>query len=445
MRSTNIRSAPLPAGAAATGSSLAWKKSPAAVLAALLVLHVLAHIDRNILIGFSPQVTQELALGNAQYGFLVGGAWVLSFGVMALFMGSLADRFSRTRVIAAGLLVWSACTAASGCARSFEQLVAARLLVASGEAALVPAAVALLAELFAERKRGAAIGIFFVGIPLGVGLSFLLAGSLGATHGWRNTFLALGAAGAVLALPLALLTEERGATRDQPRGAPFAIQLRTVFAVLRSQPRLRLVMAAFVLANLLFATLSFAQLWLVRERGMETAGIARTIGLLQIAFGTLGAVGGGWLGDRFARRHASGHAGFMALLVAVCAPLMIAYRLAPAGTPLFYTGMCAGVFLPLALYGPSNALIQGLVPPQLRATVAGCNMLLINLFAIAGGNLAIGWASDRLARAGTAAPLTTVLLATDLLALACGPLFWRIARAARREAVGLQPLAAGTP
>src|SRR6516164_8605025 len=116
-----------------------WKKRPAAVLASLLVIHVLAHIDRKI--------------SHAQYGFLVGVVWVLSFGFMALFLGSLADRFSRTRIIAAGLFIWSLCTWASGHAQSFEQMALARFFVASGEAALVPVAVSILTELFSEQKR----------------------------------------------------------------------------------------------------------------------------------------------------------------------------------------------------------------------------------------------------------------------------------------------------
>lgn len=172
-----------------------FNKSPIVALAALLFIHILAHVDRNMLLGFSSQVIADLGLSNAQYGFLVGAVWVLSFGVMAVFLGTLADRFSRTRVIAGGLLIWSACTAASGFAQNFEQMVAARFLVASGEAALVPAAVALLVELFSEKRRGTAIGLFFMGIPLGVGFSFLLAGTFGATHGWRPTFQALGVIG----------------------------------------------------------------------------------------------------------------------------------------------------------------------------------------------------------------------------------------------------------
>src|SRR5262252_10326866 len=95
-----------------------WKGSPRAVLITLLVIHVLAHVDRNMLLGFSPQITRDLAISNAQYGFLAGAVWVLSFGFMAVFLGNLADRFSRTKVIACGILIWSVCTAASGAAQN---------------------------------------------------------------------------------------------------------------------------------------------------------------------------------------------------------------------------------------------------------------------------------------------------------------------------------------
>src|SRR5262249_36534265 len=139
-----------------------WKNTPVAVLIGLLLIHVIAHVDRNMLLGFSPQITQELGLSNQQYGFLTGAVWVLSFGFMAVFMGTLGDRFSRPRVMAFGVLVWSVCTAASGFAQSFEQMVAARFLVATGEAALVPAAISLLSEVFTAQRRSTAVGVFFI-------------------------------------------------------------------------------------------------------------------------------------------------------------------------------------------------------------------------------------------------------------------------------------------
>lgn len=405
-----------------------WKDSPRAVLIAMLVIHVLAHIDRHMLIGFSPQITQDLTLSNAQYGFLTGAVWVLSFGVMAVFMGTLADRFSRTKVMAAGILVWSVCTAASGAAHSFEQMAAARFLVASGEAALVPAAVSLLAEIFSEERRGGAMGVFFMGIPLGIGLSFVLAGIFGASEGWRSTFTMLGIVGVVIALPLLLLRDDRGSQGQTERGAPFRKQVRDVLATLRSNSTVRATIAGFVLIHLVFAGLAFMQLWLVRERGFDSSHVAVQLGVLQIIFGVLGALMGGMLGDRFARRMKGGHAGFMVALVALCAPLMIAARFAPAGSALFYVGLCAGFFLPLAVYGPALALIQGLTPARMRSTVTGVTMLLINVLAVAIGNLVAGIASDRLSAAGFASPLTVVLLATDLFAVLAGVFFAMAAR-----------------
>lgn len=418
-----------------------WKKSPAAVLITLIVLHVMAQIDRNMLLGFSPQITKDLMLTNGQYGFLVGAVWVLSFGVMAVFLGSLADRFSRPRVIAAGILIWSICTAASGHAHDFEQMALARFFVATGEAALVPTAVALLVELFSEQRRGTAIGTFFIGIPVGIGLSFLLAGSLGASLGWRSTYTVLGIVGAVIALPLAFLREDRGQGREKnatpQRGEPFVAQMSAMLRVVGHNRALLLALVGFVLFHMVFAGFAFTQLWMVRERGFNAASIAKTIGALQIVVGVLGCVMGGVLSDRLARRFAGGHASFMVLLIALCAPFMIAYRFVPAGSPLFYVGMCAGFFLPLALYGPGNTLLQALVPANMRATITGFTMLLLNVFALAGGSVAAGMASDYLVKRGSTHALTIVLLATDILTLSSGLLFWLVARQVRQGRVAL--------
>jgi len=395
-----------------------WKNYPRSVLAVLLAIHVLAHIDRNMLLGFSPQITRDLALSNAQYGLLVGAVWVLSYGVMAVFMGTLADRFSRTRVMAVGMLIWSVCTAASGAAQNFEQMVAARFLVATGEAALVPAAVSLLTELFSAQRRSTAVGVFFMGIPLGVGFSFLLAGTLGVTQGWRGTFHLLGLIGVAIAVCLLWFKDRRDAHEATPRGAPFAQQVRGTLDAIRSTPAVLWTIIGFAVVNVVFAGLSFVQLWLVRERGFDAADIARQIGLLQILFGVLGSAVGGVLGDRLGNRLRGGHANVIVAMILLCVPLMVAYRFAQPGSPLFYIGMCASFFLPLALYGPALSIMHSLTPPQMRSTVTGFAMLLVNIFAIALGSAAVGAISDRMNAAGSAHALTTALLGTDLLVFA---------------------------
>jgi predicted MFS family arabinose efflux permease len=407
------------------------KRHPWLVLAALLVLHIIAHIDRNILLGFSPQVTAELALSNTQFGFLVGPVWVLSYGLMAPVLGSLADRYSRPRIMAAGIAAWSLCTAASGLTHDFGQIALARFFVASGEAALIPAALALLGDVVDERRHGTAAGVFFMGIPLGIGLAFVLAGQVGATLGWRGTFTALGLIGVVIAAPLAFVRDERS-NRPHEVGQPLVAQLRSVAAVLRANPRVVFALAGFITVQLIHAAFSFYQLWLVRERGLDPETIARQIGVLQMVCGTLGALLGGVLADPLAARLRGGHAAVLALLVAVSGPLILLHMVVEPGGVLFYLGMEATFFLPLATCGSALAIIQSELPARMRATAVGVAILGINVFAIAIGNLAAGVASDWLTRAGHGRPLTVVLIGMYAVVMASLALF---IAAARRPAV----------
>jgi len=408
------------------------KRHPWLVLATLLLLHVIAHIDRNILLGFSPHITAELALSNTQFGVLVGPVWVLSYGLMAPFLGSLADRYSRPRIMAGGIAVWSLCTAASGFAHHFGQIALARFFVASGEAALVPAALALLGDVFDERRHGTAAGVFFMGIPLGIGLAFVLAGHVGATLGWRGTFTALGLIGVVVAVPLAFVRDERS-NRAHEVGQPLFAQLRSVAAALRASPRIALALAGFITVQLIHAAFSFYQLWLVRERGLDPETIARQIGVMQMVCGTLGALLGGVLADPLAARLRGGHPAVLALLVAVGGPLILLQMFVEPGGALFYLGMAASFFLPLATCGSALAIIQSELPTSMRATAVGVTILGINVFAIALGNLAAGATSDWLTQAGHGNPLTAVLI--GMYAAVMGSLAMFVA-AARRPAVG---------
>jgi predicted MFS family arabinose efflux permease len=250
---------------------------------------------------------------------------------------------------------------------------------------------------------------------------------MGASLGWRSTYMVLGMFGAVITLPLLMLKDSRDGSAAHERGAPFGQQVRSVAAALGASRPLRQTVIGFVLIHFAFASLAFVQLWLVRERGFDGASIAKQMGSMQIVFGTLGAVLGGIASDRFSRRFLGGHATVLSIMVLVFAPLMLAYRFATPGTALFWVGMCAGFILPLAVYGPANALIQALTPVSMRSTITGAVMMLINVFAIAIGNLAVGAVSDRLAANGSTVALTTVLIATDVLVALSLWFFWRAA------------------
>lgn len=409
-----------------------WKNHPLWALLVLMGLHVLSQVDRHILVGFSPQILQDLGLDRSRFGFLVGFAWVLSFGFMGLFLGSLADRHSRTRVIVGGLVVWSAATWASAHAVDYGQMVAGRLLVASGAAALMPAALSLISELFGQRQRTLAIGLYFVGIPLGVGGALLLAGST-ANLGWRLTLEGLGLVGLLAAALLVLARDARGFRGTMATGSSFGRQLKALWAVLGQDGRLRHVTRGLVLLHLSFVSLSFSQLWLVNERGFTAAASAALTGQMLLFFGCLGGVAGSLLAVWLAPRLAGGVFGLVAGLVLICGPLALAFVLALPGSPLFHLGMAAKFFLPLAAYAAVTAHVLDLTPVTMRATMVGFVMMCMNLVALAGGSLVAGLAVDWLAAQGVAQPFTPVLLVVDTLVLCAAAFFLRAARLDSRQ------------
>lgn len=413
------------------------KRYPRLVLGVLLFINIIGYVDRSMLLGFSPQITHDLALSNTQFGVLTGAVWVLSYGVMAVVCGSLADRYSRTRIISIGMLIWSACTAASGLAGDFGHMVVARIFVASGEAALVPAGTALIADLFDERRRGTANGLFFTGIPLGIGLAYLLSGTVGAYLGWRDSFVLLGIVGVIMSVILWFVRDDArpehaartdgsarvdsgsGTTVDARPQAGVVARIQYVLRIFAGRPALVFSIAGFVCVHFAVAANYFVQLWLVRELGADPTGVARQLGLLQIAFGCLGALGGGLASDWIVRRTGATAAALPILLLVICLPLMVASRFAAAGSLWLYMGMSASFFLPFSIYGSSMSIFQGLAPMEVRSTVIGVAMMSLNIVTMALGTLFAGGLADALGRAGNATPLTWVMLCFDgLTALA---------------------------
>ncbi|MBF7731172.1 MFS transporter [Pseudomonas sp. N040] len=400
------------------------KLYPRAVLAALLLINILGYIDRALILGFSPQITGDLGLTNTQFGLLNGAIWVLSYGVMAVVCGSLADRYSRTRLISIGMLIWSVCTAASGLADNFSHMVLARFLVATGEAALVPAGTALLADLFDEKHRATANGLFFMGIPLGIGLAYLLSGTLGAGLGWRGTFFILGGVGVVIAVALWFVKDDaRDATHasrvsEMSRLSPMT-QLLSIKRALADRPVLIYAIFAFVGVQFCIAANYFVQLWLVREMAADPASIARQIGVLQIVAGIIGAACGGFLSDWIVRHTKASLAFLPIVALCLCLPLMALSRFAEMGQVLLYVGLAASFLLPFSIYGSAIGLLQQESPVHLRSSIIGLQMLSLNIIALAIGSFFAGWLSDFLAASGNPTPLRWVMLTFDgLTALA---------------------------
>ena len=398
------------------------------ILLFLLLLNILNMVDRTLITSFGTPIINDLGLSDSQFGLLTGPIFVFFYSIMGLFMGALADRVHRPRLIAAGLVLWSALTAVSGVAKSFAQIGIARLFIGVGESAMAPSAISMISDMFPKAKRGTATGIYYLGVPLGAGASFVVAGILGPMIGWRNCFLLLGGLGLILAVVLFFIRDpERGAMEE--KGGDVEQQeslisgnwrsiVSDVFRVVKSTPALAWTMLGAVFLHIPLGAGQFAIVWLERERDFGIGEISATYGLIYIVFGTAGTFLGGILSDWYQARYKGGRVRFLALLMLGVTPLLISFRFVEPSSALFYIGMAAGMFSVSSFYGPAFSTVQDLTPVRLRGVMTGLLLVASNLLGLGIGAVMTGVLSDVFSANQVFEPLTKALLSADLLSAA---------------------------
>ncbi len=418
-----------------------------AFLGFLTLLNVMNFVDRQLLGSFANFIVPDLGLTNTEFGLLTGLFFIVFYSAMGLFMGALADMVNRTRLIAAGLALWSALTALSGAARGFWTLAAPRMLIGVGESIMTPTSMSLLSDRFPASKLGFASGFYYMGVPIGVGVSLLIAGYLGPAIGWRNCFYLLGGIGLALAAVMLFIKEtprrhvvaRADATVERPS---FRQILRTLGFALRNCPALTLTIAGGITTHFILGAATYDQLWYVQERGFERAQIAQWTGWVGLVGGVLGNLFGGWGSDRFLARTGVGRPMFLFWITLVFAPFGIAYRLVDGDSIWFWIGVFVGFFQLGCFYGPTFSTVQELVPPSIRATVVAFYILMLNLIGLGIGITAGGILIDALMARGVAAPYTWTLLAFTIISLGAAPLYYWAGRRYQSDRQRLLEMAA---
>lgn len=406
----------------------------------LTLLNVMNFVDRQLLSSFANYIVPDLGLTNTQFGLLTGLVFIIFYSVMGLFMGALADTVNRTRLIAAGLALWSALTALSGAAKGFWSLAAPRMFIGVGESIMTPTSMSLLADRFPSSRLGLASGIYYMGVPIGVGVSLLIVGYLGPAIGWRNCFYVLGGLGLLLALvmlfiretPRRHLQQAQALAADVPRQS-FREIIATLLFALKASPALGLTIGGGVTLHFILGAAAFDQLWYVQERGFDRDEIARLSGWIGLLGGIAGNLFGGLGSDRFLQRTGQGRPMFLFWIMLVLAPFNLAYRLVEPDSLWFWLGIFLGYFQLGCFYGPTFSTVQELVPPQIRATVVAFYILMLNLVGMGIGITAGGITADLLTSAGVDEPYSMTLLGFTLLSLLAVPLFYLAGRRYSRD------------
>ena len=361
------------------------------VLALLLLAYIFNFLDRQILGILAGPIIADLKLTDAEFGAIGGIAFALLYSILGVPLAMLADRTSRSRVIAGAVAVWSAFTAMCGMATSFGQLFLFRLGVGVGEAGGVAPAYALIADYFPPRRRARALAIFSLGIPLGLASGTLIGAYLAAWVSWRAAFLVMGVAGLILA-PIMLIF-----VRDLPRpksAAGEGLPLSAVFPIIARKPTFWLMAAAASCSSLAGYGLA---LWVpsVLERSFGFSLLERGHFLASIFLigGTTGVFMGGWLADRLGHGDRRWYGRLPAIAWLITGPMFAIGLLSPdpwLAWPL--------LLIPNALnilwLGPVTTAVQHLVAQPMRSTASASFLLINNLIGLGVGPLLIGALSE---------------------------------------------------
>jgi predicted MFS family arabinose efflux permease len=365
-------------------------------LAVLFAINALNFFDRQIVAALGEPIRREWRLSDAELGAL-GTAFTLLYAFAGVPLGRLADRASRTRVLAAGVFAWSVLTGLSGLARSFWQLFALRLGVGVGEASCAPAATSLIGDLFPPERRARALSIFMLGLPVGLAASYGVSSAVAQVWGWRSAFylaalpgLACGAAVLFVAEPRRSATDASDSPLVPAAGSPY----RTVLSI----PTLWWLMLSGALHNFtLYAISSFLSPFLMRYHGISL-GEAGLVSMMVYGFGGgLGLIVGGMAADAAVRRRADGRMLVAAAAILASVPLLfLAISRGRGDTAGFAMLAGASIVLMYVYYPAVYAGIQDVVVPHLRGTAMALYFMAMYVLGASLGPLATGLLSDRL-------------------------------------------------
>src|SRR6478752_1317157 len=133
----------------------------------LLLVSIFNFADRAILAVLAQPIKEDLHLTDTDLGILQGLGFAILYSVLGVPIGWLAERTSRTRLIAITVTVWSVMTALCGFASSFATLLLGRIGVGIGEAGAQPLSSSLQADHFKPDRRASIAAIVALGSPLG--------------------------------------------------------------------------------------------------------------------------------------------------------------------------------------------------------------------------------------------------------------------------------------
>ena len=380
-----------------------------------MLAYIFSFIDRQILALMIEPIKADLNLSDTQFSLLHGLAFSLFYAFMGLPLAYLADRFSRPKLIAAGIIFWSIATAFCGLSKNFIQLFFSRMGVGVGEAALSPAVYSMFSDMFSKDKLGRAVAVYSIGSFVGGGIAFLVGGYVigllkdlslieipifGAVKAWQMAFILVGLPGIFIGL-LFVLTVRDPKRKGQSVNAKGEVEKVTIRAAFTFLKKHRKTFTCHYLgftfyAMALYCLISWSPAFFMRKFSMTPTEAGYMLGTVLLVANTLGVFCAGWLNDwliQKGRKDApmiTGVIGIVGLVLPLVAFTQVSeYWLA-------VTLLAPAMFFASFPMPISTTAMQMLAPNQLRAQISAIFLLISNLVAVGIGTTLVALVTDKI-------------------------------------------------
>lgn len=398
------------------------------VVTVLMLISTLKVADRELLAPLYEPVSQELGLNDLQFGTIRSAADVALI-VGALLFGLLADRWRRRDVVVLGVLCWSAITWGTGRARTFLQLLLARVGMHFFLAAYSTAAYPMLGDLVPRRSRGMVMGLLGATFALGTVAALVIVALIGADN-WRKPFVYFAIPGVILGLLVLFFVKEpvRGGGEEEVMAAggyaghfSWAALLRT----LRIPTALLVYLLDACQGSAWWAFSFWAPAYLLRYQIAPDANTAALALLPAIAGFVMGTLLGGWLIDLLRRR--TERSAIWVSLMSMAGALAMSFVVFAVRdlTAVLVAGFFLGLFGYLIM--PAiNVMLYDVVPPETRSSATAADGVILSAtsaltsFAIGAVSYTVGrqqGLAEGNLRAGFQGAVTVLLTAALLVTL----------------------------
>jgi MFS family permease len=364
----------------------------------LFAINLLNFFDRQVLGALGEPIRKEFLLSDTALG-LLGTVFTIMYAIVGLPLGSIADKWYRTRLIAIGTVVWSLLTAATGMAQSYGQMFIARLGVGLGEATCAPAGQSLIGDLFPPHRRAFAMGVFMLGLPVGVFVAYSSAGWIATHFGWRSVFYIACIPGLFLAaLALRIPEPVRGAL-DPGRVTGAANMDQTSFGAVLKLPTMWWIILSGIFHNFnMYALNSFNSPFLQRYHHLSLASASNASSIAVGAVGAIGLLAGGYIADRMSAKRRNGRLLVASLCMAIAAPcIFFAINQPPGAIAAYVLLMALGTITMYVYYATVYAAIQEVIEPRLRGMAVAIYFCCMYVFGASLGPVGTGMLSDHFA------------------------------------------------